>query len=80
MNLDRLARETLDGIRDRGTYRRMRILSGAQSARMVVEGREVIHRGRRAPPTAKLPYARMLSPIGPGGSPKRSPRRFRKPA
>ena len=41
MSLDELARETLDGIRDRGTYRRMRTLSGAQSARMVVEGREV---------------------------------------
>ena len=41
MSLDQLAGETLEGIRDRGTYRRMRILSGAQSARMVVEGQEV---------------------------------------
>lgn len=41
MTLEQLAGETLDAIRDRGTYRRMRRLSGAQAARMIVEGREV---------------------------------------
>ena len=41
MSLEQLARETLDAIRDRGTYRRMRTLSGAQSARMTVDRQEV---------------------------------------
>lgn len=38
MNLDALAKEVLDGLRERGTYRRMRILDGAQAPRMRVDG------------------------------------------
>lgn len=41
MSLSARAQEALGAIRDRGTYRRMRVLSGAQSARMHVDGREV---------------------------------------
>jgi glycine C-acetyltransferase len=37
-----VAAETLAGIRERGTYRRMRVLDGAQGPRMVVDGREVL--------------------------------------
>jgi glycine C-acetyltransferase len=40
--LDRLAAEKLDAIRARGTYRRMRVLSGAQGERMEVDGRSVL--------------------------------------
>jgi len=41
MSLDERAGEALGAIRERGTYRRMRVLSGAQSARMQVDGRTV---------------------------------------
>jgi glycine C-acetyltransferase len=40
--LDVLADEVLDGIRGRGTWRRMRVLEGAQGPRVVAEGREVL--------------------------------------
>ena len=40
--LDAIADEVLDGIRARGTYRRMRVLDGVQAPRMVVDGREVL--------------------------------------
>ena len=40
--LDRIADEVLDQIRDRGTYRRMRVLDGAQSTRMRVDDRDVL--------------------------------------
>ncbi|HKP62260.1 MAG TPA: 8-amino-7-oxononanoate synthase [Polyangiales bacterium] len=41
--IDALAQVTLDGIRERGTFRRMRELRGAQGPRMLVDGREVAH-------------------------------------
>ena len=41
MILDAFAGETLDAIRERGTYRRMRVLGGAQAARMEVDGNSV---------------------------------------
>ena len=40
--LDAVADEILDGIRDRGTYRRMRVLDGLQAPRMTVDGRDVL--------------------------------------
>ena len=40
--IDAIARETLDAIRARGTYRRMRRLDGAQAPRMSVDDREVL--------------------------------------
>ncbi|HPG26460.1 MAG TPA: 8-amino-7-oxononanoate synthase [Myxococcota bacterium] len=40
--LDRLADELLGGIRERGTYRRMRVLEGVQAPRMTVDGRDVL--------------------------------------
>ncbi len=40
--LDRIADEVLGGIRERGTYRRMRVLDGPQGPRMRVDGREVL--------------------------------------
>jgi len=40
--LDRVADEILDEIRDRGTYRRMRVLDGLQAPRMQVDGRDVL--------------------------------------
>ncbi|HJO24297.1 MAG: 8-amino-7-oxononanoate synthase [Myxococcota bacterium] len=40
--LENLAQETLGAIRARGTYRRMRVLEGAQAPRMRVGGREVL--------------------------------------
>lgn len=40
--LDEIADAVLDGIRERGTYRRMRVLEGMQAPRMVVDGREVL--------------------------------------
>lgn len=42
MSLDAWAAETLGAIRRRGTFRRMRVLSGAQGPRMVVDGRPVV--------------------------------------
>ena len=42
MGVDAIADEVLEGIRERGTYRRMRVLDGAQAARMRVDGREVL--------------------------------------
>jgi glycine C-acetyltransferase len=42
MNIATVAGEVLGAIRARGTYRRMRVLEGAQSARMRVDGREVL--------------------------------------
>jgi 8-amino-7-oxononanoate synthase len=40
--VDGIAGEVLGAIRARGTYRRMRILAGAQAPRMRVDGREVL--------------------------------------
>jgi len=42
VGVDAIADEVLEGIRERGTYRRMRVLDGAQAARMRVDGREVL--------------------------------------
>ena len=39
---DAAAEETLAAIRERGTHRRMRVLDGAQAARMRVDGCEVL--------------------------------------
>jgi 8-amino-7-oxononanoate synthase len=39
--VDRAAGEILGTIRDRGTYRRMRVLDGAQAPRMEVDGKDV---------------------------------------
>ena len=40
--LDAIADEVLDGIRERGTYRHMRVLEGVQAPRMTVDGRDVL--------------------------------------
>lgn len=40
--VDRIADQVLGDIRDRGTYRRMRVLEGMQGPRMLVDGREVL--------------------------------------
>ena len=40
--LDAIANEVLGGIRERGTYRRMRVLDGLQAPRMQVDGRDVL--------------------------------------
>jgi 8-amino-7-oxononanoate synthase len=40
--LDGIADEILDEIRDRGTYRRMRVLDGLQGPRMTVDGQDVL--------------------------------------
>ena len=40
--LDAIADEVLSGIRERGTYRRMRVLDGLQAPRMKVDGRDVL--------------------------------------
>ena len=40
MELERIAAETLAGLRARGTHRRMRVLAGRQGPRMQVDGRE----------------------------------------
>jgi len=40
--LEQIADSVLDGIRERGTYRRMRVLDGLQGPRMSVDGREVL--------------------------------------
>lgn len=42
MSVEDVAREKLGAIRERGTYRRMRVLDGAQAPRMIVDGREVL--------------------------------------
>ena len=42
MGGDAIADEVLEAIRERGTYRRMRVLDGTQAARMRVDGREVL--------------------------------------
>jgi glycine C-acetyltransferase len=42
MSVDEIADETLGAAREGGTYRRMRVLDGAQSTRMRVDGREVL--------------------------------------
>jgi glycine C-acetyltransferase len=42
MSLAEVAAETLAGIRARGTWRRMRVLEGAQAPRMRVDGRDVL--------------------------------------
>jgi 8-amino-7-oxononanoate synthase len=42
MSLDAFARERLEQLRARGTHRRLRVLDGAQSPRMTVEGRDVL--------------------------------------
>jgi glycine C-acetyltransferase len=42
MSLAEIAAETLAGIRARGTWRRMRVLEGAQAPRMRVDGRDVL--------------------------------------
>lgn len=41
--VDAIAGETLDAIRARGTWRRMRRLTGAQGPRMEVDGRRALH-------------------------------------
>jgi 8-amino-7-oxononanoate synthase len=40
--LDAIASEVLDGLRARGTHRRMRVLDGLQAPRMHVDGRDVL--------------------------------------
>jgi 8-amino-7-oxononanoate synthase len=40
--LDAVADEVLNGIRERGTYRRMRVLDGMQAPRMRVDGQDVL--------------------------------------
>ena len=40
--LDAIADEILGEIRERGTYRRMRVLDGLQAPRMQVDGRDVL--------------------------------------
>lgn len=42
MGVDAIAEEVLEAIRERGTYRRMRVLDGMQASRMRVDGREVL--------------------------------------
>jgi glycine C-acetyltransferase len=42
VGIDAIAAEVLGAIRARGTYRRLRVLTGAQAPRMRVEGREVL--------------------------------------
>jgi glycine C-acetyltransferase len=42
VNVDRVADEVLAAIRERGTYRQMRVLEGAQAPRMQVDGRDVL--------------------------------------
>jgi len=42
VTLDAFARERLDALRARGTFRRMRVLDGAQAPRMRVDGREML--------------------------------------
>jgi len=42
VDLEQFAADTLDALRARGTYRRMRVLDGAQASRMRVDGRDVL--------------------------------------
>jgi glycine C-acetyltransferase len=42
VGVDAIADEVLEAIRERGTYRRMRVLDGTQASRMRVDGREVL--------------------------------------
>lgn len=42
MSVEAVASDTLAAIRQRGTHRRMRVLSGAQAPRMEVDGRDVL--------------------------------------
>ena len=42
MSIDAISDRVLDGIRARGTHRRMRVLDGVQAPRMTVDGREVL--------------------------------------
>ncbi len=42
MRVDAIAGDVLAGLRERGTYRRMRVLDGPQGPRMRVDGREVL--------------------------------------
>ena len=42
MGVAALANEVIGAVRDRGTYRRMRVFAGAQGPRMRVDGREVL--------------------------------------
>ena len=42
MSVEAYASAVLDEIRGRGTHRRMRVLGGAQSTRMSVDGREIL--------------------------------------
>jgi glycine C-acetyltransferase len=42
VGVDAIADEVLEAIRERGSYRRMRVLDGAQAPRMRVDGREVL--------------------------------------
>ena len=42
MGVDAVAAEELAAIRERGTYRHMRVLEGAQAPRMRVDGRDVL--------------------------------------
>ena len=42
VGVDAIADEVLEAIRERGTYRRMRVLDGTQAPRMRVDGREVL--------------------------------------
>ena len=42
MHIEDIAAETLEALRARGTYRRMRVLDGPQAPRMQVDGREVL--------------------------------------
>jgi 8-amino-7-oxononanoate synthase len=42
VSVDDVAREKLGVIHARGTYRRMRVLDGAQAPRMIVDGRDVL--------------------------------------
>jgi len=42
MSVEAIAKQVLEGIKARGTHRRMRVLGGAQAPRMVVDGHEVL--------------------------------------
>jgi len=42
MSVEFRASAVLDGLRERGTHREMRVLAGAQSTRMSIDGREVL--------------------------------------
>ncbi|MBW2493989.1 MAG: hypothetical protein JRE43_04495, partial [Deltaproteobacteria bacterium] len=42
MSVESRASALLDELRQRGTHREMRVLAGAQSSRMSIDGREVL--------------------------------------